>query len=120
MAIPGLVLEIFDCRCTCGNKWTHSRPLFCTADGGYGGTPSLRQEAELKIVKIYNAPRDFACCFRCGPLAIDHSSWTKIITTPGRSPVPPASPPAATPSPDPFNFAQELGLTKEEKDAKAT
>lgn len=107
MAIPGLVLEIFDCRCTCGNKWTHSRPILCDSDGGYGGTPTSRQEAELKIVRIYNAPRDFACCFRCGPLAIDHKLWTRIIAKPTE-----AKPPAATPSPDPFNFAEELGLEK--------
>lgn len=110
MPPEALVLEIFDCRCTCGNKWVHSRAILCCADGSYGGTPSPRQEAELKIAKIYNAPRDFACCFRCGPLAIDHKLWTKI--TEAKLPASTLGVLKPSTSPDPFNFAQELGLEK--------
>lgn len=102
--MKGLVLEILDCRCTCGNKWTHSRPILCTADGGYGGTPSPRDEASLPVVRIYHSNRDASCCHFCGPIALQPNALAKLTAVP--------TPAAAPDLHDPFNFAQELGLEK--------
>jgi len=98
----GLILEIHDCHCTCGNKWTHSRVILIDSDGGYGGTPSPRDEASLPLAFIFAQVRDHSLCFRCGPIGFRPGMPKGIPTLP-----------SPAPDFDPLSIIEELRLEKQ-------
>jgi hypothetical protein len=102
--MKGLVLEVHDCRCTCGNKWTNSRVIAMDSDGGYGGTPSPRDEAHLPLAYIFSTPRDHSLCFRCGPIG-----YRPKLQVPETPPLPPPTP---EPDFDPLAVIDELRMEK--------
>lgn len=60
-----LALMIYDCKCACGNQWTHSVTMLY-GNGYIGGTPNAKEEAALPLAKAFLHPqRTYAHCSRC-------------------------------------------------------
>jgi hypothetical protein len=75
--MPNLLLQITDCRCSCGNNWTHSYPLLTTPSGAIGGTPGPREEAKGQVIHLLHSSRHFHHCFRCAPLGLG-VGWQRL------------------------------------------
>ena len=70
-----LTLNVYDCRCVCGNQWTHSYVTY-----RLGGTPGPVEEAHNPLTKLYTGPtRHQSHCYRCVNLALG-IGWTKPLT----------------------------------------
>jgi hypothetical protein len=87
--MKGLYLDIQTCHCSCGNSWTHSRPVLYAEGGSVGGTPSPQEEMKLPVLRLMHARRDFHHCFRCAPLGLGVGwSRSEVDLTGARAPSP--------------------------------
>lgn len=74
-----LHLEILQCSCTCGQRWTHSYPLAAnTQDGLLGGTPTPEMQLKLKVESYTLHYHHYESCWRCVPLQLSEG-WTKPL-----------------------------------------
>lgn len=73
-----LHLDIIQCSCSCGNRWTHSRTLLASSDGALGGTPSPHQELKLRYESITELRWNTNGCHRCVPLQLS-KNWTQPL-----------------------------------------
>lgn len=64
-----LCLHIISCQCTCGNAWTHSRPLLA-GQGMLGGTPGPLEEHRFPVTSLMRSQYHYSHCFRCAPLGL--------------------------------------------------
>ena len=77
--IDCLHLEILQCSCTCGHKWTHSYSLCASKDKGLlGGKPNPIQHHKLLHESYTQHYRNFNGCSRCVPLQLSEG-WTKPL-----------------------------------------
>jgi hypothetical protein len=77
--IDCLHLEILQCSCSCGQRWTHSYPLAASRDKGLlGGTPNPQMLQKLQHESYTIHYRNFNGCFRCVSLQLSEG-WTKPL-----------------------------------------
>ena len=76
--IDCLHLEILQCSCSCGQRWTHSYPLAAGSDGTLGGRPDPQMQLKLTHRTMTVHHRQFNGCFRCVSLQLSEG-WTKPL-----------------------------------------
>lgn len=77
-----LHLDIIQCSCVCGNKWTHSHTWLASRAHGYlGGSPTPLQMEKLQYHSYTSKLWNVNGCHRCVPLQLSEG-WTKPLIAP--------------------------------------